>query len=350
MKGRITVLNALRGFACLIILLSHTINVFPIIGRGGATFFLVLSGFLMTYNYLPRFQEFQNSLKGLNSIKENVCFATQRMKKIYSLNILLMTAGMILQIYSYFVRRLLPHDALSDLCFRLFSNVFLLQAWIPNSEKVVLNGPSWYLSVAFFCYFMFFYIVIVLRKIKKKISLQKCLLFVVFLQILYTILVSVYCEEMLIYLIYYFPLYRISDFCIGIILGWLYIEKNEQWSSSWREAIALITVLISQVLYVMVRDSWYAIDLLFIPSSIMLCVFFAEGRGLFSKAFEAKWIQWIGNRSSYIYIIHMMIFQYLNFFKLPYLFWLFGGIAITFLSAEMLARLQYRTAKREVKQ
>lgn len=74
---RIESLQGLRAIAFLAILISHS-RVFNCgyLGAWGVSIFFVLSGFLMTYNYMPR-QDFK--------YPSPLVFGWQKIKKLYPL-------------------------------------------------------------------------------------------------------------------------------------------------------------------------------------------------------------------------------------------------------------------------
>ena len=81
-KERINSLQAIRTLAFLGIFLQHTgLKLFSLSGSWGASAFVLLSGFIMTYRYL-------NSDKiQTYSILNNLRFSFNKIKKLYFLHI-----------------------------------------------------------------------------------------------------------------------------------------------------------------------------------------------------------------------------------------------------------------------
>ena len=79
-------LQALRLIACLGIFFFHTgIGVFSGTGAFGVSIFFILSGFLLTYNYLPKENEIKNPIK----------FSLKKISKLYLLHILMLLIALL---------------------------------------------------------------------------------------------------------------------------------------------------------------------------------------------------------------------------------------------------------------
>ena len=154
---RIAALQGLRTCSFLAIFISHTVDGYASFGAVGVSLFFILSGFLMSYRYLPR-----QNLTDTASILGNLRFAAEKMSRLYALHLLtmLITLFWMLGHPEQFVEgvRFLPE--------KMVLNCFLLQSWVPKSSVYfALNSVSWYLSTAMFTYFIFPWLLKVLRRV-----------------------------------------------------------------------------------------------------------------------------------------------------------------------------------------
>jgi peptidoglycan/LPS O-acetylase OafA/YrhL len=100
-------------------------------GYAGVTFFFVLSGFIITYNYLDRFEAGTGSL---------LDYLVARLARVYPLYFFFI-------VYGWFTAR-------NEL--DLWPFLLALQAWSPNLKVVFgLNGPAWSIGVEVFLYLCF---------------------------------------------------------------------------------------------------------------------------------------------------------------------------------------------------
>nr|WP_314266237.1 acyltransferase [uncultured Moellerella sp.] len=136
-------LTSIRFFAAIFVLFSHlsyfsatSLSVFYVKeGFIGVTLFFILSGFVLAYSYEDRFKKKKTTI---------FSFYSARIARIYPLHIL----TLILALPFFLIN---SPDFLS-----LLSNVFLLQAFIPNdSYYFSLNAPSWSISVEMLFYLLF---------------------------------------------------------------------------------------------------------------------------------------------------------------------------------------------------
>lgn len=142
MSKRIDAIQSLRYLYAVLIFLHHfnfngTINC-ESLGPCGVSFFLVLSGFVMSFGYEE---------KVLSENFKTGTFLLKRLTRIYPLHIMCLLIWLVLHI-SYIIN--LKHLAVTGI------NVLLLQSWIPvKSVYFSCNAVSWCLSDLLFFYAMF---------------------------------------------------------------------------------------------------------------------------------------------------------------------------------------------------
>ncbi|SAL20941.1 acyltransferase 3 [Caballeronia cordobensis] len=146
MKGRIDALTSLRFFAAAAIFALHAVQIpgFPVTSFGsfnpvhGVSFFYVLSGFILHYNYRDK------EIPWLR-------FMALRFARIWPLHLFGLGLALALR-WSDIVSWI--HAYVSPAW--LFGIVFLLQAWAPdNNIYFAINGVSWSISVEMFFYACF---------------------------------------------------------------------------------------------------------------------------------------------------------------------------------------------------
>lgn len=152
-QGRLEAITALRALAFIAIFISHC----DVIATGamGASFFILCSGFCMTYAYYGK----ASGMK--TGIVENIRFSVGKIRKLYPLHLL--TFAVVASVVWFFN----VHDNIFIEAISLPLNLLLLQSWIPvNNAYFSYNAVAWYLSVAAFLYFMFPWILSLLNKRK----------------------------------------------------------------------------------------------------------------------------------------------------------------------------------------
>lgn len=147
-RGNIPALTGMRFVAALMVFVSH----YPIPGLGGAfkrvtdsgyigvTFFFILSGFVIGYNYLDAFEKHTRS--------HTISYVVARFARVYPLYLFCILFVWL----STGAKASIPVYA------------FALQAWSPDVYTAFgLDGPAWSISVEAFLYLSFPVLVVLFR-------------------------------------------------------------------------------------------------------------------------------------------------------------------------------------------
>ena len=310
-SGRIDELQILRAIAFLEIFLGHCgVSIFT--GAFGVSIFIVLSGFCMAANYLPKADSI------CWSPIENVKSALGKIKKLYGLHLVML-------VFAFLLAKM-PTSA--EAIRRLVLNVLLLQSLSPHSADFFsYNGVAWYLSTYLFICMMAPYVIKLTAKCKDKkfIYVLAVVIYGVMAAVGYIAIIKPVAvgDHFAFWFTYIFPGYRILEFSLGVILGWIYLNGKESGKTSkvWMTIAELLAVCafiaVIKVFHKMegVYDG-LCYTALFTPVSIYLVYVFAKSRGVCMKLLNNPVIIWIGNVSSYTFLIHQVVIRMLQQ-KLP---------------------------------
>ena len=307
-------LQALRGIAFIGIFLLHAGSSYFEWSMQGVSVFFVLSGFLLAIKYNADELDF--------SIRGSFRFSFSRIKKIYPLHILTMLAVALLNFAALIVKYDMAVSKIHELILKLVLNITLLQSWYPNALiNFSLNGVAWYLSTLCFLYFLF----PILQKKIEKISPRKRII-VGFLILIIQILASIPManriegyDPIYVWFCQCFPIFRIGDLYWGIILGNYYKENKsveaKKWNINLIETIALVaTIAIS--LWIknsetnMITAGIKNNTTLYILMAVIWVYLFANSKGIITKALSNKVFIWLGDISSYLFLIHYVVTSY----------------------------------------
>lgn len=255
-------LQSLRFVFALMIFFHH----FPVNGEGlfeaggtcGVSFFLILSGFVMSAGYGDKV-----SRQDFNYHN----FLIKRIIRLYPLHIicLFVAAALALIAGSFSVK---------DIAL-LGINALLLQSWIPiRGVYFSFNAVSWCLADLVFFYALF----PCLRKAFSKVGLKVSLAFIAVLIVIYLGIATVIPDNLTHPLLYISPLFRLLDFIIGIILYDLYKYISESWRQkkinvSILELVSIIFVSGAILLYPYIPDRYVFASYWWFPISCLVVVF-----------------------------------------------------------------------------
>ncbi len=218
MKHEILPLTTYKFFAALYVFIFHIQFYWPIcsagplqqfvsLGSSGMSMFFVFSGFILTYHYK-------------NDITDYADYAVSRLTRIYPSYVLAAVLAL-----PWLISSLTPYQSGQGIryVFILLTNMFMLQAWIPQMFAFWNDNGSWSLSVEIFFYALLpFLLRFFVRLTTKQLVISLGLLYVA--SVLPGISWILF-EQYTTHLVYYCtPIYRLPEFMIGIICGLLYLR------------------------------------------------------------------------------------------------------------------------------
>ncbi|WP_131783172.1 acyltransferase family protein [Legionella gresilensis] len=215
-KVKLDVLTSLRFFAAAMIVIDHaaaefnTFYTYKLAFVQGVSFFFVLSGFILAYNY-----------SSFNNFKDIKLFWKARLARIWPVHI---TA--ILLMISVTGTESFAWLNSEEKIFIGIANIFLVQAWLPYMKYcLAYNAVAWSISTEFFFYFLFPFLRNNCSRAWKKILLV--LISIVFFNFLLGIYFNIPLDGSahsitLSWLLYINPSIRVLEFFIGIMAYMVY--------------------------------------------------------------------------------------------------------------------------------
>jgi peptidoglycan/LPS O-acetylase OafA/YrhL len=329
-------LTSLRFFAAFAIVILHyrdLLGTLPeglrsliIGGQYGVTFFFILSGFILTYNYTPWFDT------GVQDVKFWK-FQRYRLAKIYPIYLL----GLLLDSPWQLIPRMSNNELASkghEYWASWVVNAFGLQSWTPGIPyTLVWNTPSWSVSTEFFFYLTFPFICYFLAHKAKTTNYLLSLLGVLIVgsMALYAIVVHyLYSVFQLSWDIqysiqYYHPILRLPEFVAGCISGQLFLQSrsnpSKMMTTLFETETRRNTVLIVCLLFVFWRifspaysgsthaywlaDNAMKFSIFMIPFSLIILTL-ATGKTFLTAMLSWPVLVLLGESSYALYITHWM--------------------------------------------
>jgi peptidoglycan/LPS O-acetylase OafA/YrhL len=329
-------LTSLRFFAAFAIVVLHYRDLLGTLPEGllklivggqyGVTFFFILSGFILTYNYTPWFT---------SDIQERKFWKFQRYRfaKIYPIYLL----GLLLDSPWQWTARLQSGEMANkghEYWAAWVVNVFGLQSWTPGIPfTLIWNTPSWSVSSEFFFYLTFPFICYFLAyKARSTTFLMACLaVLLVGSTSVYAIVVHwIYTGFDLSWDVrysiqHYHPLLRLPEFIAGCIAGQFFLQNRNTSSgiqalffgSEMRRNMMLIVCLalvLWRVLTPQYTGASHAVWLIdnamkfsiFILPFMAMILAIASGKNFLSAFLALPFLVLLGEASYTLYITHWM--------------------------------------------
>ena len=332
--AQLPALTSLRFFAAFAVLALHyrdLLGPLPpqllkalIGGQYGVTFFFVLSGFILTYNYQRWFGEGVGAAGFWR-------FQRLRLARIYPIYVV----GLLLDTPWHLIERA-QAGQLADSGHVFWASWLLnlvgLQAWVPGVPYAMFwNAPAWSVSAEFFFYASFPFVCAALaRRIRTLGGLLLALCASVLVETaLYGLVVHLLTFEWKVdgqtqYLVMvYNPLLRFGEFVAGCLAGQYFVRSRGlaafAGSGLWATAAARNGVVAASLLLVTVRvmmpdytgpsaNTWLLDVALKYPFYILpfaaIIVAVASGPTFLSWLLALPWLVLLGEASYSLYIIH----------------------------------------------
>lgn len=256
----------------------------------GVSFFFILSGFVMVFAY------------GKKSSLSTADYFRNRFARIYPVYLLA-----ILLILVHYVLNMQPID-LSG----LLLNIFVIQAWIP-AKAISFNSPGWSLTVEFFFYAAFpFLLKYVYSRYNHRQLLLPILLIWVASQVFFNWGISspinggVGTEGH--NFLFYFPVLHLNEFLIGNIAGLFFINMDRKWFGRYDWLIVALGVVLLLLLKFPIGINYHNgfLAIIFVPIILLLSM----NTGWLTQLFNKKALVFLGEISYGIYILQYPVFTW----------------------------------------
>lgn len=358
--SKINTLQSIRCFAILGVITSHCdLGGF---GAFSVSLFIILSGFVMFYNYQTR--------KINTGIIPSLKFTIGKIKKLYPLHLLTMTLILLLAL-----NQLIKHfssSSLISLIFKTFSNILLIQDWFPKiSIYYSLNGVAWYLSLCLFLYYIFPTILIMLRQYSfiqavNTIGLLFLIQITISFSLKYILVTSSLFDNFILWFTYILPITRALDFLIGCCTCIIFCKVKDYFRqertfmnsivyTAFEIVVIIIGIYVYQYFYIERKTIFgsesFVYTTIYTPCSVLLIFLFAINKGLLSTILTNKLTIWIGDLSAYLFLIHFPVITFYNIvtskldLKLSYLIKFVIIMTVSILLSIAYKKLEYKFLK-----
>src|SRR6266446_5823037 len=306
-KGELSSLTGIRFYAALLVYVYHVVLTIPGVNAlsgsslfsnaadVGVSFFFVLSGFILTYNYADVFRD---CISAANYKR----FVWDRLTKIYPVHVL--TLLLVLPIATFS-----PHLPLDWRAVPF--HLLLLQCFWPSSTPAFsgyLNVPSWSISCEWFFYLlapvvMFF----ALGNRRRWVPVVMAIGYACGLGLL---LWHGQSEEARLYFVSRFAPTRFVDFLAGVLLARVFLTSGQKLARVSGPAQATgIGLIIAGAMYRPYAAWPLWGGLLYLPGAVLLVLGLAYGRGLFVAHLNRPWLKRLGMASFSLYLIHVPLLR-----------------------------------------
>lgn len=246
----------------------------------GVSYFFILSGFIMIVAYHKKDQI------------DYLDFYRNRFARIYPLYIVGLLLYLITKSSNFSV-------------FKLILYLFGIQSWIPG-EALVLNFPGWSISVEFLFYLLFpllynrYY-----SKQNKSIWVIAIIIWVI-TQVFSNFYVGSSWYEgphtKSHEFGFYFPPLHLNEFLVGNLTGMFFVRHHKQKNYDL-QVILLFAAILLALIFIPLNFHNGLMAVLFIPLIILI----SYNSGLLTKIFSLKPLEYLGEISYAIYIVHIPV-------------------------------------------
>lgn len=289
-------LSSLRFFFSFFVFIGHLGLTKVSVGHA---FFIILSGFILTYVYENRL------LSNTISKKE---FFLKRLIRVYPLHLITLLFSMFFVINEI-------HEKFWFFLSKLFFNVFLFQSFVPLNEFYFsFNGVSWNVSVLLFCYLLFPFFI----SFFSKISLKRFTFFIIAALILIFSIMLLVPKKWHLAVFYISPIFRVVDFIFGIFLFKLsQVLQKKEFNYNFLEISSLLLFFAFFIAANLFSESLlpFAYSIYFwIPLGVLILIFNDEKGIISNKMFKKPLFIFLGTLSYPFYMFHQLLIRFFERF------------------------------------
>jgi len=303
-KVELSSLTGIRFYAALFVYVFHVVLTIPgvdaLSGRSlfsnaadvGVSFFFVLSGFILTYNYADVFRD------GISAAGYKR-FVWDRLMKIYPVHFLTLLLVLPIAIFS-------PHLPLDWRAVPL--HLLLLQCFWPSSTpafSAYLNVPSWSISCEWFFYLLApAAIFLALGQRRRWLPVVIVMGYACGLGL---VLWNGQSDEARLYFVSRFAPSRFMEFLVGVFLARVFLTSSGQKLaevSGLGQALG-IGLIMAGVMYRPYAAWPLWGGLLYVPGTVLLILGLAYGRGFFVAHLSRPGLNRLGMASFSLYLVHV---------------------------------------------
>ncbi len=299
----IRTLNSLRFILILMIVISHSMlpisqGLHDYLGECPVAIFFVISGFVLSLS------KGEKLAKGELSNKQ---FFLSRIFKLYPLHLLILAL-------------LLPMDwrlGHQVPWYQTLAHTLLLQCWVPTHQFIaVYNAPTWFISDILFFYLIFKY----LYRWVMRLSWLTILLCMGIYMKAYIVLGNQMNGDCSAGFIYFFPPFRLIDFCLGILCFKFYrMQRGQRLITFLETKLSVWQAHITDILCAIMFMGMYEVSIhcnpnfrcaaLYWASSVITLLYIIaidNGKGWLTHLLHNKYLLWLGSISLEIYLCHSL--------------------------------------------
>tara|TARA_R110000868_G_scaffold132381_8_gene343336 strand:- start:11251 stop:12396 length:1146 start_codon:yes stop_codon:yes gene_type:complete len=280
-------------------------------GDSAVSFFFILSGFILTYAYT------NDSLKLKTSAREYFWGRFARLYPLYLLGLLIdLPRGL-----SYFFNTYDFKTAVLKTGISASAYVTMLQSWYPR-VTTTWNSPAWSLSDEMFFYLIFpLALPLIFRLHRTVVAMLFLYLFPI---ALYFLVVPIFVDDLSsgTFSVFWrsFPLVRVSDFFIGLLLGKIFITENKikyfvrrhhRWFGGFFWIILLLSLVLISLDINFPKEVFSSTFL--VPCFSTMIILLATIKVPLTGFLRSKPLVILGNASFALYITHQPILYYIDY-------------------------------------
>jgi peptidoglycan/LPS O-acetylase OafA/YrhL len=341
-RDELPALTGARFYAAALVFLSHVVFLpgcaawrsIPGFGLGGlgVTFFFVLSGFILAYNYEPWF-------RSTVPAPAYRLFLWDRFSKVYPTYLGTLLVSIPLSVFS----PTLPLDWVA-----VPVQAALIQCWLPFALPPYfgyLNSVGWSISCEAFFYLLTPFLIA--AHARRPGGWAGWIATVAFLLLAYGVarnLVPATDAAAELYFLERFAGVRLADFAVGVCLGMSmprfapFLHRRAGWCQvlglTW---MAVVLVLESQPSV----EKWGSVRVL--PGVCLLILGWTTGQGMLGRHLSHPWLRVLGVSSFAFYMLHHLVLRYLKgvMLRVPVEFGPVGSLVLVAVTFILTCALSY---------